>query len=226
MARLNMLLCAAWVAAVMASSQGAAAADSEPEAPSPPPRADEPSASGLRIGLRTGMALPVGDAFVSSGPLTDTIRAYVPLRLDLGYRIARHFYVGADVQLAALVPNNCPSGASCSGHDIRFGALVAYHLLPSEKVDPWIAAGMGFEMLNISRSSGGANVDFSARGLELLDVELGADIRPNASLRLGPVLSSSIGRFARVSVNGASTADFDTALHAWVMLGFRGAFDL
>ena len=42
------------------------------------PRSEEPSASGLRFGLRTGVALPFGSAFSGSGSLSDTITGYVP----------------------------------------------------------------------------------------------------------------------------------------------------
>lgn len=211
------------MALALASSRSAAAETNET---APAPSRAEPTPTGLRLGLRTGMALPIGDAFVSSGALSDTIRASVPLRIDVGLRIQRHFYVGAAGQLAPVLPNGCPTGTSCSGTDARFGVLVGYHLLPSATIDPWIAAGMGFEVLSMSRSSGGASVDISARGFELLDLELGADVRPNSFFRIGPVISTSIGRYARVAVNGATTSDFDTATHAWLVFGVRGAFDL
>jgi hypothetical protein len=218
------LLVAAAIAVVSSASRGAAAR--EQDVAEAAAETAEPSPSGLRVAVRSGLALPMGEAFVSSGLLSDTIAAYVPLRLDVGYRIERHFYVGAAAQVAAILPNDCPPGASCSGSNMRFGVMLAYHLLPTRIVDPWVGAGVGFELLRMSRSVSGTSVDIAARGLELLDLELGADLRPNASFRVGPVLSTSIGRYARVAVNGASTGDFDSSLHAWVMLGLRGAFDL
>ncbi len=72
----------------------------------------------------------------------------------------------------------------------------------------------------------GASTAITARGVELLDLELGADVKATRALRIGPVLSTSIGRFTTVSVNGTPTRDFDTALHAWMMIGMRGAYDL
>lgn len=182
--------------------------------------------SGVRLALRSGVAAPLGEAFVASGALSDTITGYVPLRLDLGYRIAHHFYVGVAAQLATIVPNGCPLRSSCSGTNSRFGVMVAYHALPTRTFDPWVGVGMGFEMLSTSRSLDGTKVDIAARGFELLDVELGADVRPSRALRIGPVISTSIARYTTITVNGTPTSDFDTSLHAWVMLGLRGAFDL
>ena len=104
--------------------------------------------------------------------------------------------------------------------------MVAYHFLPSGAFDPYLGVGTGYEVLSTSRSVDGASVDIVARGLELLDLELGGDARLGRSWRIGPVLSGSLGRYTSVSVNGTTSTDFATLLHAWAMLGVRGAFDL
>jgi opacity protein-like surface antigen len=214
-------------ATILAAGATAAPASAEAaDRPAPEIAAAAPGSSGMRVALRSGFAVPLGEAFAASGSLSSTIAGYVPLRLDVGYRLARHFYVGLAGQLAAIMSTGCPSGASCSGSNVRYGVMVAYHLLPSHRVDPWIGAGMGFEMLDVSRTVAGSRVDISARGLELLDVELGVDLQTTRALRIGPVLSSSLARYSTVSVNDTPTRDFDTALHAWVMGGLRGAFDL
>lgn len=213
----------AMTAALLLSVPGVAAADDQPVAT--PPTA-EPSASGLRFGLRTGVALPIGSSFPGSGALSDTITGYIPLRLDIGYRIERHFYVGIDGELAAIVPAGCTSGFTCSGTHTRVGVMVAYHLLPSDTFDPYFGIGTGYEVLRTSRSADGTSVDIVARGFELIDLELGGDVRLGRSWRIGPVLSGSIGRFTTIAVNGTPSTDFETVLHAWAALGFRGAFDL
>jgi hypothetical protein len=85
---------------------------------------------------------------------------------------------------------------------------------------------MGYERLNVSRTVDGTTGEISASGVELLNFDLGMDLRPTRELRIGPVISSTFTRYTRVAVNGDSTTDFDPSLHAWVLLGFRGAFDL
>ena len=181
---------------------------------------------GTRLAVRTGFALPAGESFRSSGALSDAVAGYVPLRFDIGYRLAEHYYFGVTGQFAAVVANGCPSGTSCSGTNVRLGGMLAYHVLPSRRIDPWVGVGVAYEQLSISRSIGDERVDISARGLEYFDVELGADYRATNALRIGPVLSSSVGRFTTVNVNGVPAGDFAPTVHAWVMLGLRGAYDL
>jgi len=158
--------------------------------------------------------------------MSDTIYGYVPVRLDAGYRIARHLYVGIDAQLAAIIPAGCTTGFSCSGMDTRLGIMVAYHLFPTELVDPYIGIGTGYEILETRRSVGTTSVDITARGFELINGDLGADVRIGRSWRVGPVVSGSVARYTSVAVNGIYSTDFTTLLHAWAMVGVRGAFDL
>lgn len=202
---------------------GVAAADDRPTGVAP---GEQPSDSGLRFGLRTGVALPFGSAFTGSGALSDTVTGYVPVRIDVGYRFARHFYVGIDGQLAAIVPAGCTTGFTCSGTDTRVGVMIAYHFAPSSAFDPHVGVGTGYEILHTSRSIDSAAVAITARGFEMLDLELGADVRPARAWRIGPVLSGSMGRFTSVAVNGNPSTDYETAMHGWAMLGIRGAFDL
>jgi hypothetical protein len=182
--------------------------------------------SGARLGIRTGVALPMGPLYQSSGALADVVSMSVPLRLDLGYRIGGHVYVGAATQLSMLVPSGCTSGMTCSGNGTQVSILLAYHALPDRRFDPWVGVGTGYEMMQLHRSSGGMSVDVSARGWDFGSAELGCDYRAGTRMRLGPVLAASFGSFTSVAVNGAAATDFSPAMHAWVTLGFRIASDL
>lgn len=188
--------------------------------------ATQPTPNGPRLALRSGFALPVGSAFYASGSLSDTIAGYVPVRIDLGWRFREHFYAGAFGQLAEIVPNNCPSGATCSGENARMGFMLAAHLFPRRMLDPWLGLGMGYEMHDVTRVVDGFQSRISARGIELLDADIGIDVRAWKGLRVGPVLSMSMGQFTQASVNDVATKDFQTQTHGWVLLGVRGAYDL
>jgi opacity protein-like surface antigen len=214
------LPCALTVAALFASASAAADEDTDARAAVPA------HSSGVRLGMRYGVAVPIGQPFTDGGALRDSITGSVPFRIDAGYRFLRRFYLGANAQLAPIVPNGCTSGGSCSGSDLRVGAMAAVHILPDRIVDPWIGAGVGFERLSLSRTVDGASLDMKARGFELIDFELGTDCRVTRALRIGPVMSASLARYTSIEVNGSSTRDFDPALHAWVMLAIRGAYDL
>lgn len=59
--------------------------------------------------------------------------------------------VGAYFQYAFVSINtdwnpDCTSGVNCSAHDIRVGANIHYHVHPAATFDPWIGAGMGYEV--------------------------------------------------------------------------------
>lgn len=185
-----------------------------------------PSPTGLRLGLRTGFARPLGLAFNGSGALTDTIHGYVPLRFDVGLRLFDHFYVGALVQHAVVLPDACVGDLSCTGRDTRIGVLAAFHLRPRKLVDPWVGFGFGYEILSSKRSTSSTKLELHAKGIELFDAELGVDFRPSRGLRVGPVVSTCIGQYTTIELNGRNTSDFNTTVHGWVMFALRGAYDL
>jgi hypothetical protein len=206
---------------VLAPARPAIAAES---APAPD---GEPAPSGLRVAVRSGVALPIGAIYDASGPLSATVTGYVPMRLDVGFRFAlQRLYVGAAGQLAAIVPNACTGAMKCGGSDARIAAMFALHLLPSRAVDPWIGVGIGYETFSLSREAEGVKVDLAASGIELVDVDAGVDLRPSPHVRLGPVVSATLSRFTSVSVNNAESQDFDPMLHSWILFGLRGAYDL
>ena len=190
--------------------------------------ADEPgpSPTGLRLGMRTGFARPLGLAFNGSGALTDTIHGYVPVRLDVGLRLFDHVYVGALFQHAVVVPDACDGDLSCSGRDTRLGVLAAFHLRPRKLVDPWVGLGVGYEILSSKRSTSSTKLELYAKGVEVLDAELGVDFRVWKGLRIGPVVSTSVGQYTKIELNGRNTSDFNTTVHGWVMFALRGAYDL
>jgi hypothetical protein len=85
---------------------------------------------------------------------------------------------------------------------------------------------MGYEILSSKRSTTATKLQLDAKGVELLDAELGVDFRPWRGLRVGPVVSTSIGKYTSIDLNGRSTSDFNTTVHGWVLFGLRGAYDL
>jgi len=217
------------------------------------------SSSGLALGLRLGYAIPMGKAGALAAPgttpdtkndnLHDTISGMVPLWFDVGYRIDPALYVGAFFQYGfAFVnkdnPSNvaCNQGVSCSAHDITFGANVHYHILPDGSFDPWLGAGLGYEMATFSESgtvtegTTSFNVDGSAtfKGFEFLILEAGGDFKPAPNFAVGPFVNFALGELttwsSSVTVAGVSqdqSGDLvDTGLHEWLTLGVRGQFSL
>src|SRR5262245_12481435 len=108
---------------------GAAGADELTGAARPP---------GFELGVRTGYALPFGKMDDQSTDVRETISGQIPVWLDVGYRVTPNLVLAAYGQLGiGLFKNDCPSGASCSAKDWRFGLAARYHIQPAEKLDPW-----------------------------------------------------------------------------------------
>lgn len=208
---------AAWIAALLAACTVAR--------PTLAAEDDEARSSGVRLGVQSGFSIPIGKTFTGSGAIDETVRGIVPIRADVGARIAGHFYVGGLFEYGVVMPNACPGGTQCSGSRIRVGAAAAFHFLPARIVDPWIGVVIAYENLSLSRSSPSFAMQLDANGIDLPSPEIGVDLRPISWLRLGPVVSGAMGRYSSLALNGNDTRDFDPAWHAWISVGFRTMAD-
>lgn len=102
------------------------------------------SDSGLDLGARLGYGIPLGKAIGGPGPgnaLSDGITGQVPIWIDAGYRFTPNVMAGAYFQYGFAFVKDCPSGASCSAHDIRLGIQAQYRIQPTEKWTPGWALG-------------------------------------------------------------------------------------
>jgi len=205
--------------------------------------------SGLALGARVGYAIPMGKlggttaANASNHDLADNVSGMVPLWFDVGYRINPAIYLGGFFQYGFGSFNKdknpaCSQGLSCSAHDIAFGANLHYHILPDATFDPWLGAGLGYEILteNISGTAFGQNADGSStfKGLQFLLLEAGGDFRATPDLAIGPFLNFALGQYstwsnegtaAGISLNQSGDVT-DSGTHEWLTLGIRGQYNL
>jgi hypothetical protein len=151
------------------------------EQPKPKPVKESPSASGLLLGVRPGLFVPVGDVdknlkfknFATSGP---------GVGLDLIGRVARLFLVGGTLEYAALgAPSARDLGpaAQALGAKTQVSTSAVYvgvlaGIMPNVDRVTFVAdAGVGMRFLSSSRTTtpagGGAEIknEASYRGLEL-----------------------------------------------------------
>jgi outer membrane protein W len=227
------------------------AQDNEPEAaPAPKSDADEQgevaadssaSAEGkFVLGLRLGYALPVG-SLAEGSDMSDAISGQFPIWLDIGYMVTPNVMLGAYGQYAfgsvagqikTLCDQNSAAGISCSASDIRFGLQGQYHISPSEKFDPWLGLGVGYELMKVGVSGGGQEASTTASGFEFANLQAGADFKVVPKFVFGPFLSFSLGQYGSTSNSGAGAAQSpggdipNKALHEWLTFGVRGAFIL
>lgn len=189
------------------------------------PDEDEPSPVGLRVGLRTGYAVPLG-YLGEATYLFDVVRGHIPFWFDIGARVMPWLYVGAFGSAGVgFLGDSCSGNLSCNATVLRIGLNAHVHFRPRSSFDPWLGVGFGYESIAISISGGGAEQTAKARGLEPFAVQLGGDFFVSRRARLGPFLAFTIAQYTFASSNGIEDTDFVRRLHHWVTLGLRGAYD-
>lgn len=183
----------------------------------------------IKLGLRLGYGLPMGDA-AKDRPMTDGVKGKIPIWLDLGYMVTPNIMVGLYAQygIAMLADDACPDGADCSGAVIRFGLQGQYHLSPGESLNPWFGLGIGYEMASSKVSAGGAEFTGTTSGLEFANLQAGADFGVADNIGIGPFVSFSLGQYSSAKTEtpaGSSDGDIeDKAMHMWLVLGVKGTF--
>lgn len=185
------------------------------------------------IGARIGYAKPTGQIKLSTGTVDQSqfITSQIPIQLDLDYRIAAGFTIGAYGSYGFGEPDKSSSsiaqcdqnGITCeSAINYRVGAQVTWSM-PFPMVTPWLGAGIGYEWSKITRQNA-SNV--GAKGPEKLNLQLGLDVGLLA-LRVGPFVTWTTGSYKRESISTGGTAqDVSSAVKSgWLYYGLRVRFD-
>jgi hypothetical protein len=188
---------------------------------------------GITLALRAGYALAFGNA-AKDVKMSDQYKGGVPLQLDALYRVSPAFHVGAYVSYAfiSLGDKINPTG-DLSGSWLKYGLQLNYHFAPEASTDFWLGYGIGLEKASAHGSLGGIDVSASANGLEFAHIMAGLDFKASDAIKVGPFVDFSIGQYSSTSVevNGTevpgSGGDIkDKAMHMWLYLGLRGAYNL
>jgi hypothetical protein len=181
--------------------------------------ASGPSEVGLSFGIRGGYMLPFGMA--NGTPLYGTVLlGAVPVGVDAGWFFSRHFYAGLyfvyGFGVGAGQNNDTCSeiDTDCNATLYRFGAVAHYHLNPGATWDPWVGAGLGYEVVTLVATSDVDESTVEASSLQALDltVELGLDLKPLPYLGIGPYMELATGPYI-------GTESF--AMHGWFTFGAR-----
>jgi hypothetical protein len=198
----------------------------------------------VELGARTGIGLPFGRVDAprtlgggsASDPLDQTVGGTVPIWFDLGLRLAPRWYVGlfasaAPGWLGPALRNDCKAnGVDCVVFDLRAGIDLQYHLRPEETWDPWLGAGLGYELLAVNVAEGGSSPSswLAISGWELANVQAGVDYRLAMGLAVGPFVSLALAEYSSAHEPGASSSSFDgvVAVHGWVVFGVRSTWDI
>lgn len=180
------------------------------------------------IGLRTGYAVGAGSA-VKGSRMSDGVKSQVPLQLDAGYRLLPRLEVGGYGSFGLAQVGSICQG-SCSASVLRVGVQGAWHFDPFRQIHPWAGAGLGYEWSRYRVRDGGDTLRVTLHGLELLQLQGGADWTIGARFTVGPFAAVSLGRYTRLDVKSpygdSSGGAPSKALHTWIALGVRGTCSL
>jgi len=191
--------------------------------------------SGPVFGVRAGFGLPYGATAQREPEVKDLVERKVPFEIELGYRVTRRVWAQVHFELAPASPARalCAAGTSCSASDVRFGVMMLLRLLPGARLDPWIGAGVGVEVLNAEGLDAASRVrtEWSWAGVELPFVEAGADLRIADRIGFGPWISYSFARFTSESAQAAGAATTSGGVHGrtvhhWLSGGLQATLKL
>ncbi len=195
--------------------------------------------TGPQAGFRTGFALGSGKTTTADQSLSSVVSGSLPLWLDLGYRVIPSLFVGAYGQIgfAFLKKGDTCKGsdASCTGQDYRLGLELAYHFNAAGQYDPWVGIGAGYEWLKLNvhySDTFYGSYNTSLRGLEMVNVQLGLDVRPTRQGGIGPFVAFTMAQYnhyktahvTQESVEAAAGSVSASQTHQWIMFGIQGSY--
>lgn len=155
-----------------------------------------------------------------------SVSGQLPFSFGVAYRPIPFLSFGLSSELAKVFPARCSS--ECAGAAFYLGGDVRFHFRTDRLLSPWIALGLGYELLHFETQGGSASLDGYS-----LDLQAGGDFRTGRNWTFGPYLGLRIGTYTHMNTypswRGAlrQNADIpfeDQAIHAWVTLGVRGTF--
>jgi hypothetical protein len=194
----------------------------------PPPRAVDASiplaARGFQAALRSGVQLPWGDASDLQGDELGARYGWqVPLLLDVGFKLTKPVFLGlyagmgyGQVGDASEAAAACrATGVSCSVLSFQLGVQGQYHFAASDRLNPWLGAGFGYEQARQSLSAGSHSEEQQSSGATLLKLSFGIDYR--SSIGFGPFVEISAGRYGttRTEIDGTRVHEGPIDASAW-----------
>jgi hypothetical protein len=202
--------------------------------------------AGFELGVRTGYAFAAGHTGAAPRIPNNTdqdVSTYVsgqwPLWLDLGYRFNASLYLGGYFQYGFGFVNDdsqstCRNAnVNCSASDVRLGLMGRYHFTTPWQASPWVGYGLGWEWGSFSNHTQVLDQDWTWSGLEIMNLQLGADIKLPHGAVVAPFISFSVGRFENLDYTTTTklldrtftqTDDAELAkksMHEWILIGVR-----
>jgi hypothetical protein len=156
---------------------------------------------------------------------TDLTKAGGAFGLQVGYRFTPQFALHVFGEFNEFVPGNTLSTNAETRGGVA-GINGTFHLLPYNRVDPWVRLGVGYRSLWVT---GDPNVpDTQWHGFQLAKLEIGADLRTDENVAIGPMIGADLTEFVWQNPAGdAGNQEIaDKRIIPFVYAGLQGRFDL
>jgi hypothetical protein len=181
-----------------------------------------PAPSGLELGLSVGYGQGFGPVGAGQPTLQGFGNAGGALELDVGWRIDPRWLVGAYGEVDLFDGGNLPGSDHATS--VAAGLQGQFHLLPDQRLDPWIGLGFGWRGYWADFGNG----TYGLQGLDLVRVRAGVDYRLSPNFSMGPVVGATLTDFLWSSPVGAGgySRFYDNKLNTFVFAGIGGRFNL
>jgi len=156
---------------------------------------------------------------------TDLTKAGGSFGLHAGYRFTPAFALHLFGEYNEFVPGNTLSTNAATRGGVA-GINGTFHLLPYDRIDPWVRLGVGYRSLWVT---GDPNVpDTNWHGVQLAKLEIGADVRTDENIAIGPTIGVDLSEFVWQNPAGdAGNQEIaDKRIIPFVYAGLQGRFDL
>lgn len=177
----------------------------------------------LELGVGAGYSQGTMSPVAGVGP-TDLTKAGGAFSLRVGYRFTPEFALHLFGEYDEFVPGDAFSNAGTRGGVA--GVNGTFHILPYQRIDPWVRLGVGYRMLWATGDP--AVADTLWHGFQLARVNVGADLRTTEDFAIGPTIGIDLSEC--VWKNPAGDAGDEEILGKrevpFVDAGLEGRFDL
>jgi hypothetical protein len=174
-------------------------------------------------GPSNALEVKVGTAYTQGfGQLTptqsvgDTAGGGVAVALDIDYRMAQRWSVGAQAEYAELGPHNDNASRAFASN-----AGVTFHVRPQSNGDPWFRLGSGYRILwSVDDHTTGTY------GFQLAKATLGYDFRVDPQVAFAPIVGADVDLFAWQSGPNVRTTMPSAQVGTFIFAGLQGRFDV
>jgi hypothetical protein len=141
-----------------------------------------------------GATAAYSQALASPAPgfgTTDLTKAGGAFGIQVGYRFVPEFALHLFGQYNEFAPGNALSGDAATRGGTA-GISGTFHILPYQRVDPWVRVGSAYRMLWVT---GTGAVDATWHGFEWGRLDIGADLRTSEDVSIGPMVGVGLSEF-------------------------------